>query len=89
MAAALELVRPNTTHYRESLKRSLGRRMGTHQPLCTRKLGRRAHPSGFLQQRLQGFIDGFPSAKDSRAHGTNRTLHDARNVFVTQTVEFT
>jgi hypothetical protein len=45
--------------------------------------------SGFLQQRLQGFINGFPSAKNARAHGTNRTLHNARNVFVTQTVKLT
>jgi hypothetical protein len=44
--------------------------------------------SGFLQQRLQGFIDGFPSAENPGAHGTHRTLHDARNVLVTQTVEF-
>jgi hypothetical protein len=45
--------------------------------------------SGFLQQRLQGFIDGFPSSEYPRANGTHRTLHDARNVFITQTIEFT
>jgi hypothetical protein len=43
----------------------------------------------FLQQRLQGFIDGLPGAEDPGAHGTHRTLHDARNVLVTQTIEFT
>jgi hypothetical protein len=45
--------------------------------------------SVFLQQRLQGFIDGFPSAENPGAHGTHRTLHDGRNVLVTQTIEFT
>jgi hypothetical protein len=44
--------------------------------------------SGFLQQRLQGFIDGLPSAENPGAHGTHRTLHDTRNVLVTQTIEF-
>jgi hypothetical protein len=45
--------------------------------------------SGFLQQRLQGFIDGFPGAEYPGSHGTHRTLHDAGNVLVTKTIEFT
>jgi hypothetical protein len=43
----------------------------------------------FLQQRLQGFIDGLPGAENPGAHGAHRTLHNARNVFVTQTIKLT
>jgi hypothetical protein len=45
--------------------------------------------SVFLQQRLQGFIDGFPSTEYPGSYGTHRTLHDARNIFVTQTIKLT
>jgi hypothetical protein len=45
--------------------------------------------SGFLQQWLQGSINGFTRAENPRTHSANGALHDAGNVLVTQTVKFT
>ena len=41
-----------------------------------------------MQQGLQRFIYGFTRPEDPRTYCAHRTLHDARNVFITKTIKF-